>query len=190
MVRGFSAEAFGASSANAIGASVAALAAIKNRNPKPNLRISLLPSVRQTEFDSNASRVIHRLALAQGRLEFDLLCGLCGGLVASVSQTANDAVHLNVAADQEDHFQHHVAFQFHATPFSGVLRPGLVQDGNSGICGALVAGLFLRRLRNNRCVAETSSSYVAALAAAGRRIRCAISESSAGHRSANSLVAA
>src|SRR5579863_5705965 len=146
-------------------------------------------SVCQTEFDSNASRVINRLALAQGRLEFDLLSGFRGRLIESVSEAADHAVDLNVAVAQEDHIQHHVAFQFHVTPLGCVLRLGLVQDGNSGIRGAIVAGLFLRRIRYDGCVAETSSSYISALAAAGRRIGGAISKSSTGHCSANSLVA-
>src|SRR5258706_3718949 len=176
MVRGCSAEAFGASSADATGTSAAAPAAMKNRNPKTNLRILLLPSVCQTKFDSNASRVIHRLALAQGRLEFDLLCGLRGGLIESVAQPAYHAVDLNVAAGKEDHFQHHVAFQPHATPFRSVLRPRLVQDGNSGVRGTVVAGFFLWCFRRDRRVAETTGRYVSTLAAAGWWVRRAVSK--------------
>src|SRR3989442_15892707 len=83
MVRGFSATACGASSGNAraeaAGASAAALPAAKNRKAKTNLRILLLPSVGQTKFNANASRIIHRLAIAQGRLEFDFFAGPCSG---------------------------------------------------------------------------------------------------------------
>jgi len=94
MVRGFSATACGVSSGNAradaAGASAAALPAAKNSKAKTNLRILLLPSVCQTKFNANASRIVHSMALAQGRLEFDLLRGLRCGLVESMSQAIDD----------------------------------------------------------------------------------------------------
>src|SRR5260370_1284316 len=139
---------------------------MKNRNPKTNLRILLLPSVCQTEFDSNASRVIYRLALAQSRLEFDLLCRLRCGLIESVTKSADHTVDLNVAVGQEDHFQHNVAFQLHATPFGAVLRPRLVQDSNRVICRAIIAAFFLwRRHCCDRFITESAGLNRAAFAA-------------------------
>src|SRR5882724_2586278 len=194
MVRGFSATACGASSGNAraeaAGASAAALPAAKNSKAKTNLRILLLPSVCQTELNTNASRVVHRLALAQGRLEFDLLRGLGCGLIESMAQATGDAVHLHVSAGQEHHIQHHVAFQFQATPFGRIVGAGFVQDGNSGVRRTIVGSLFLGSFRGgNRLVAKTSRLNGSAFSTAGRRIRRAISKSGTRHRAANSLIA-
>src|SRR6516162_10043787 len=129
-------------------ASAAAPPTAKNKSAKTNLRILLLPSVGQTKFNANASRVVHRLALAQSRLEFDLLRGLRSRLIESVSQTVHHAVYLHMSAGQKDHVQRDVAFQFQATPFGGVLRFRFVQDGNRGVRGSVVAGFFLRSFRD------------------------------------------
>src|SRR5438094_9385160 len=113
MVRGFPAAACGVSSAGewaaAAGTSTAALPAAKNSKAKTDLRILLLPSVCQTELNANASRKVHRLTLAQGRLEFNLLRGLRGGLIESMSQAADDAVHLKVTIRQKYHIERNVA---------------------------------------------------------------------------------
>src|SRR5258705_13512484 len=110
---------FGGSPAEAVCASAAALPAARNSKPKTNLRILLLPSVCQTELNTNASRVVHRLALAQGRLEFDLLRSLGCGLVESMAQAAGHTVHLDVPACEKHHIQHYVAFQPQETPYVG-----------------------------------------------------------------------
>src|SRR5262249_9735268 len=74
-------------------------------------------SVGQTEFNANASRVVHRLALAQSWLEFDLLRGAGRGFIQSVSQAADDSIYLYMAARQKNHIQNDVAFQLQTTPF-------------------------------------------------------------------------
>src|SRR5215471_2045347 len=99
-------------------------------------------SVGQTEFNANASRVVHRLALAQGRLELDLLRGPGRGFIQSMSQTADDSIYLYVAAGCENHIQDNVTFQLQTTPFRGVLGPRLVQDDNSRVRRTLVAFLL------------------------------------------------
>src|SRR6266478_4102734 len=151
MVRGWSAGTriifFGGSPAEAVWASAAALPRAKNSKPKTNLRILLLPSVCQTELNTNASRVVHRLALAQGRLKFDLLRSPGGGLVESMAQAAGHAVHLYVPAGEKHHIQHNVAFQPAATPVCCVFGAGLIQDGNSGVRWAVVGSFFLGSFR-------------------------------------------
>src|SRR5258708_7151983 len=100
----------GGSPADAVSASAAPLPTAKNSKAKTNLRILLLPSVCQTELNTNASWVVHRLALAQSRLEFDLLRSLGRGLIESMPQATGNAVHLYMPAGQKYHIQHNVAF--------------------------------------------------------------------------------
>src|ERR1700746_558967 len=147
MVRGWSAGTriifLGGSPAEALWASAAALPTAKNSKAKTNLRILLLPSVCQTELNTNASWVVHWLALAQSRLELDLLRSLGRGLIESMTEATGNAVHLSVSTGQKHHVQHHVAFQLQATPFGGVLGSRFVQDGNSSVRRTIVGGLFL-----------------------------------------------
>src|SRR5260221_8819452 len=100
----------GCSAADAVCASAAALPTAKNSKAKTNLRILLLPSVCQSELNTNASWVVHRLALAQSRLEFDLLRSLGRGLIKSMTQATGNAVHLYMSAGQKHHVQHDIAF--------------------------------------------------------------------------------
>src|SRR5689334_20226088 len=99
-------------------------------------------SVGQTEFNANASRVIDCLALAQGRLELDLLRGPGRGLIQSMPQTADDSIYLYVAACRKNHIQNNVAFQLQTTPFRCVLGTRLVQDDNGRVRRPLVAFLL------------------------------------------------
>src|ERR1051325_2271233 len=100
-------------------ASAAAPPTAKNSKAKTNLRILLLPSVCQTEFNANASRIVHRLALAQSRLEFNLLRSLRSGFIEPVSKAADHAVHLHVPAGQKDRSEEHTSLQPKITPFGG-----------------------------------------------------------------------
>src|ERR1700740_400173 len=110
MVRGWSAGTriifLGGSPAEALWAGAAAPPTAKNSKAKTNLRILLLPSVCQTELNTNASWVVHWLALAQRRLEFDFLRSPGRGLLESMTQAAGNAVHLYVSAGQKHHIQH------------------------------------------------------------------------------------
>src|ERR1700746_1220340 len=114
MVRGWSAGTriifLGGSPADAVWASAAALPTAKNSKAKTNLRLLLLLSVCQTALHTNASWVVHRLALAQSRLEFDLLRSLGRGLVESMTQATGNAVHLYMSTGQKHHVKHDVAF--------------------------------------------------------------------------------
>src|SRR5262245_31059270 len=97
-----------------------------------------------------------------------------------------------MAARQKNHIQNDVAFQLQTTPFCCVLGTRLIQDDNSGICRAVVAGFLLWSFR--RCgalVGKAASLHrSAAFAAALRRHGRTVSETCAGHRSADALVAA
>src|SRR2546430_4074233 len=114
-----------------LGASVAAMAPtplkIRTKIVVATLRIFSLPSVSQTEFNSHASREIHRLAFASRRLELDLLrCASCR-FIETVAQTAYHSVHLDATVRQEYHVENHVTFYFQTTPFRCVLRTRLLQ---------------------------------------------------------------
>src|SRR5882762_8526434 len=182
MVRGLSAG---------LGASVAAMVPtplkIRTKIVVATLRIFSLPSVSQTEFNSHASREIHRLALASRRLELDLLRGASRCFIETVAQTTYHSVYLDAAVRQEYHIENHVTFYFQAAPFRGVLRTRLLQDVHSRR-GAFGRRFLLRRLRDG-LIREAGGLQRAALGA-WRRIRRAVTEPRARHRAADSFVAA
>src|SRR5467141_2709056 len=182
MVRGLSAG---------LGASVAAMVPtplkIRTKIVVATLRIFSLPSVSQTEFNSHASREIHRLALASRRLELDLLRGASRCFIETVAQTSYHSVHLDAAVRQEYHIENHVTFYFQAAPFRGVLRTRLLQDVHSRR-GAFGRRFLLRRLRDG-LIREAGGLQRAALGA-WRRIRRAVTEARARHRAENSFIAA
>src|SRR5216683_4725231 len=151
---------------------------------------ALSPSVSQTKLNSHARREIHRLTLAFCRLEFDLLRRASCCFIQTVAQTAYHAVHLNAAAREEYHLENNVTFNLQTTPFRGVLRTWLVQDINRR-CGVFGGrGSLLGRFGRDCLVREAGALQCAALGAAWRRIRYAVSETRACHRAANSLIAA
>src|SRR5436853_5342747 len=125
MVRGLSAG---------LGASVAAMAPtplkIRTKIVVATLRIFSLPSVSQTEFNSHASREIHRLAFASRRLELDLLRRASCCIIETVAQATYHSVYLDTAVRKKHHIENNVAFYFQTTSFRGVLRTRLVQDVN------------------------------------------------------------
>src|SRR5713226_847851 len=154
------------------------------------LRIFSLPSVSQTEFNAHARREIHRLAFASCRLELDLLrCASCC-FIETVAQAAYNPVHLNAAVRQEHHLDNNIPFYFQTTPFRGVLRTWLVQDVNRRRGAFAGRRFFLWRLGRDRLVREAGGLQCAALAAAWRRNRRAVTEAGARHGAANSFVAA
>src|SRR3984893_1939379 len=183
MVRGLS---------TGLGASVAAMAPtplkIRTKIVVVILRIFSLPSVSQTEFNSHASREIHRLAFASRRLELDLLRGASRCFIETVAQTTYHSVHLDAAVRQEYHIENHVTFYFQTTPFRGVLRTRFLQDVNSRR-GAFAARRFLLR-RLGGCLIREAGGLQRAALGAWRRIRRAVTEPGARHRAADSLVAA
>src|SRR3984893_13837820 len=182
MVRGLS---------TGLGASVAAMAPtplkIRTKIVVVILRIFSLPSVSQTEFNSYASREIHRLAFASRRLELDLLRGASRCFIETVAQTTYHSVHLDAAVRQEYHIENHVTFYFQCTPFRGVLRTRLLQDVDSRR-GAFGRRFLLRRLRDG-LIREAGGLQRAALGA-WRRIRRAVTEPGARHRAADSFITA
>src|SRR6266567_4543142 len=138
---------------------------------------ALSPSVSQTEFNSHARREIHRLTLAFCRLEFDLLrCASCC-FIQTVAQTAYHAVHLNAAAREEYHLENNVTFDLQSTPFRGVLRTWFVQDVNRRCSTFGGRGSLLGRFGRDCLIREAGALQCAALGAAWRRIRYAVSES-------------
>src|SRR5467141_4117715 len=169
MVRGLSAG---------LGASVAAMVPtplkIRTKIVVATLRIFSLPSVSQTEFNSYASREIHRLAFASRRLELDLLRRASRCFIENVAQTTYHSVHLDAAVRQEYHIENHVTFYFQTTPFRGVLRTRLLQDVNSRR-GAFAARRFLLRRLGDCLIREAgglqraADSFVAAGAIAVSR---------------------
>src|SRR5258706_14744952 len=143
------------------------------------LRILSLPSVSQTEFNSNTRREIHRLAFALCRLELDLLRRASCRFIETMAQTAYHPVHLNRAVCQEYHFENNVAFNLQTTPFCGVLRTRFVQDVNRRCCALARRCFLLWRFRRYRLIGETGALQRAALGAAWRRNRCTITEAGA-----------
>src|SRR5271170_2110576 len=124
MVRGWSAAG--------VAASAVKLAQAPSKNARTALdtiRIIISPSVRQTELDSNMSRKIHRLAFAQGRLEFNCLCCFHRGFVKTMPQTADDVVDVDAAIGKENEIQDHVSLDLEGAAFGGVLRAWFVQNG-------------------------------------------------------------
>src|SRR5467141_4635779 len=183
MVRGRSA---------ALGASVAAVAAsplkIRMKIVVTTLRIFSLPSISQTEFNSDASREIHWLTFAPCRLELDLLrCASCC-FIETVAQTAYNSVHLDAAVRQEHHLDDNVTFYFQTTPFRGVLRMRFFQDVNRG-GGAFGRRFLLGCLGRDRLIREAGGLQPAALGS-WRRIRRAVTQARARHCAATSLIAA
>src|SRR6267378_5760582 len=154
------------------------------------LRIFSLPSVCQTEFNSNTRREIHRLAFALCRLELDLLRRAGCRFIETMAQTAHHSVHLNCAVCQEYHFENNVAFNLQTTPFCGVLRTWFVQDVNRRCCAFARRCFLLGRFGSDRLVREAGALQRAALGAAWWRNRCAITEAGARHRAANSFIPA
>src|SRR6267154_864441 len=153
MVRGLSAG---------FGASVAAMALtplkIRTKIVVATLRIFSLPSVSQTEFNSHASREIHRLAFAPRRLELDLLRRARRRFIETVAQTTYHAVHLDAAVRQEYHIENHVTFYFQSTPFRCVLRTRLLQDVNSRR-SSLADRRFLLRCLGGRLIPEAGGLH-------------------------------
>src|ERR1700676_2096871 len=184
MVRGLSAG---------LGASVAAMVPtplkIRTKIVVATLRIFSLPSVSQTEFNSHASREIHRLTFASRRLELDLLRCASRCFIETVAQTTYHSVHLDAAVRQEYHIENHVTFYFQTTPFRGVLRTRFLQDVNSRR-GVFAARRFLLRCLGRGCLIREPCRLQRTALGAWRRIRRAVTEPGARHRAADSFITA
>src|ERR1700740_3116322 len=118
------------------------------------LRIFSLPSVSQTEFNSNTRREIHRLAIALCRLELDLLRRASRRFIETMTETAYHPVHLNAPICQEDHLENDVAFNLQTTPLGRVLWMWFVQDVNRRCCALARRCFLLGRFSSDRLVRE------------------------------------
>src|SRR5713226_10719102 len=177
-------------------AGVAAAAAAVVPNPldispsmmAASLRISLSPSVGQSELNPHAGRRIHRLAVPLFRLELDFLRGLDRGLIEAVAESADNAIDLNGTVRQKYQIEDHVPLDSQATPFRGVLRTRFVHNVNHGSRGVGGRSSLLRSVCRDSCIGKSRALHRAMLASARRRIRYAISKTGAGDRAADALV--
>src|ERR1700733_4593734 len=89
IVRGWSASA----GVFAISGTLAHAPRINTRIFFDSVRMFISPSVGHPKFNSDYGRVIHRLALALCRFEFDLLRRPDCGFVQAMAQTTHYAIH-------------------------------------------------------------------------------------------------
>ena len=68
------------------------------------------------------------LAIAQGRLVADLLCGADRGFVQAMAQAAFHVQHVQLSARRKHHLQKHLAFELQLARFLGINGIGLGND--------------------------------------------------------------
>src|SRR5215469_5034762 len=146
-----------------------------------------LPSVGQAELNSHACREIDWLALALCRFELDLLRRPLGGLIESMTQTADDPLYLNAPVREKDHVQNYVAFDFQTAPFRSILRMQFFQNVYRRGGAFVVRRFFLRRFGYYRFIREAALMNGAFFRRAWGRIRNSVAETRARHGAANSF---
>jgi hypothetical protein len=75
-------------------------------------------------------RNVERATVALRWPEANALCGVHGRIVESVSQTADNTPHADLAVCSEIHFQQNIAFNMATTSFVGINRIRFADDLN------------------------------------------------------------